>query len=118
MVCTLKLSCAFTYDRIGNDDRRFCGILYFIKCFFYIVIAVTVDLHHIPVLCRKTCRHIFTPCDAGISLDSDLIAVIDKHEILQSQMPGQGACFIRDTFLKVTIPTQAVDFVVYQLAGL
>ena len=117
MVCTFEFACTFTDDGIGNDNGRSCCRLHFSQCLVNIIVAVSVDLHDIPVLRFETLGDIFAPCDGSISLDRDLVGVVDEYKVFESKVSCQGTGFIGDTLLQVTITAEAVDLVVYELTG-
>ena len=104
-------------DGVGHDNGGTVAGLGFGKGRVDLVVAVAVDLEHLPVLGFETLFDIFVPGDGGFPFDGDVVAVVDQDQILEGETSRQGAGLVADPLLQVAVAAEAVDLVVDEPAG-
>src|SRR5215470_17757000 len=73
------------------------------------------DAQNVPPVPQKPRRNIFRERDGGISLDGDVVVVIDPAEVVESQVGCQRRGFRRDAFHHATVSADRIDLVVENL---
>ena len=67
---------------------------------------------HVPAIAEKAHRHVVTEGERGMSLDRDVVVVVDPAQVRQLEMPGEGGGFVRDALHHAAVAAEGVDVVV------
>src|SRR5215831_4625379 len=99
---------------IEDDERR--TLLRFAKDFESLldtleVIGVT-DTQDIPAVSQKSSLDILGESDARLTLDRNVIVVIDPAEVIETQVAGERRCFRRNSFHQAAIAAHGVSIVI------
>src|SRR6266550_7180038 len=66
----------------------------------------------VPTIAEEPGRNIFRERDPRISLDGDVVVVIDPTEIVETQVPSQRCCLGCDTFHQTAVAANRIAVVV------
>ena len=75
------------------------------------VVGVT-DSQHVPSVGQESRLHIFGKGDPRISLDGDVVVVVDPAEIIEPQVSRQGCCFGADALHQAAVTANRVNVIV------
>src|ERR1700756_5599154 len=68
----------------------------------------------VPSISQKTSRHVLRESQTSVSLNSDVVVVVDPTQIRQSQVTRQRGRLTADTLHHTSVTRQSVDVVVKQ----
>ena len=71
--------------------------------------ALSVDLQDIPAVGGETRAHILAHGQGGISLDGDLVVVVEKNQVVQLQVAGQGAGLVAGALHDASVAGNHID---------
>ena len=107
-------------DRLEHDQRRLVGLGFGgLDCREQLsdvldVVAglLPVDRQHLPAVRLVPRGDVFGERDVGVVLDGDLIRVVERDQIAELLMPGEGGGLARHALLQVAVAGDDVDEVV------
>ena len=99
---------------IDNDQRRpVCRFLEVIERFPQQIQVIRIGYpFDVPSVSKKASRNIFGECQTGMTLDGDVVVVVDPTQIGESQVPGQRGGLSADALHHATVSRQGIDIVV------
>lgn len=79
-------------------------------------VAITVgDLEDVPAVGLVSLLDVLGEGLVGVTVDGDVVVIVDGNEVAELQVAGQRACLARDTLHQATITEEAVCVVVDQV---
>lgn len=79
-------------------------------------VAITVgDLEDVPAVGLVSLLDVLGEGLVGVTVDGDVVVIVDGNEVAELQVAGQRACLARDTLHQATITKEAVCVVVDQV---
>ena len=100
---------AFADDRFGDDDFRAAIVICFGigECFRDGGKIMTVDGDSVPLLRAEIGFCVLALSDFCHRIESNVVRIINHHQIVQTVVSGKGDCFFSDTFLQATVAKQS-----------
>jgi len=73
---------------------------------------VTINLLHIPTIGTITGRHILALAHREHGVEGDIIGIVEKNQVVETEMTGERGGLGSDTFLQATITGEHDDMVI------
>jgi hypothetical protein len=113
----LSIRGAVAYVAIENDERG--AIFGLVKDVEGVLDALDVigvaDAQHIPAVSQKSRLDVLCKGDARLTLDGDVIVVVDPAKVIETQVSGQRRCLRSDAFHQASIAANGIDVVIEDL---
>ena len=101
-------------DGLDHDDRRAPGFLLggADRSFDGVQVVSVRDALDVPAVCLKALGDVFGESDLRVTLNGNVVVVVQANQLAEFEMPGQGCGFGGDAFHQVAVAHDRISVVI------